>query len=164
MTEQASNGKSDQVLRASIIAAFPNSVFSGSITAVDGRTDRELDEEQALYNALYGKKWSDIEASFVSSYPDGISLLTDEAFAAFLPAWLIAALGDNEVRELVVFFFSSSAHEPSERRDRRIQQLTLLQKKVLREFLTYCAEMEASEFVKEHARSAVEYVARFIGD
>jgi hypothetical protein len=164
MTEQANNRNSYRVLRDNIIAAFPQSVFSGAITGVDGRTDEELDEEQALYNALHGRKWSDIEGSFVSSYPDGISLLTDQAFAAFLPAWLVAALDNDNVRELLVYFFSPSTHQTSERRERRIQQLTLPQKKVLQAFLGYCFEVEASEFVKEHARSAVEYAARFVGD
>jgi hypothetical protein len=164
MTEQTNKRKSGQVLRDNIIAAFPGSVFSGPITRVDGRTDEALEEEQALYNALRARKWSDIEGSFVSSNVDGIALLTDQAFAAFLPAWLIAALDENEVREMLVYFFSPSAHEPSESRDRRIEQLTLPQKKVLRAFLTYCFEVEDSEFVKEHARSAAEYTARFVVD
>jgi hypothetical protein len=156
MTQKA-KGNDAELVQAKIRAAFPDSVFSGSITPADGRLNEELDEERALYSALHGKKWTDIAASFIGGYPDGVVLLTDEAFATFLPAWLTCALQNKEVRELMVYTFSP--REPSERSDRRVRNLTSSQREALRAFLAYCLEVESSNFVKERARRALARVA-----
>src|SRR6266481_4393519 len=155
MTEQTDREKAAELLRAKIRVAFPDARFSGPITEVDELLpDDERDEEQPLYDGLRGRKWSEIEASFVVSNVDGISLLTDEAYAAFLPAWLVAALEDDEVRELLVYGFSpvsqdgrmseSMARQMTEREDRRIRQLTSAQLEAILAFLTYCIEVETS--------------------
>jgi hypothetical protein len=171
MTEQTDRDKAAELLRAKIKATFPDGVFSGPITAVDGLTDEELDEQEldedkALYHGLRERRWSEIEGSFAASLPDGLPLLADRAFAAFLPAWLVAALANDEVREFVVYHFSPDTHQhsPSEwmnRMDRRIRQLTSAQREAILAFLTYCIEFETSEYIKDRARRAVEYVARF---
>jgi len=176
MTDVGDRKKAVDDLLVKIRAAYPDTAFSGSVTRVDGLPDEklgeeELDEEKALYHGLRGKRWTDVDGSFVASNVDGISLLTDDAFTAFLPAWLIAALGNNNVRELLVYHFSpnlpddqmseSTAHQLSERQDRRIRQLTSAQIEALLAFLTYCFEVETSEFIKRHARKAVDYVTHF---
>lgn len=144
-------------VQAKIRTAFPDSEFFGSITPADGSLNEELDEEQALYGALRGKRWTEIPASFVGCYPDGVVLLTDEAFAAFLPAWLTCALQNKTVRELMVYTFSP--REPSERTNRRIRSLTSPQREALQAFLAHCVEVESSGFVKERARRALARVA-----
>lgn len=98
-------------LRARIDAAFPDLYYSGAVTPVDARLNQqieELDEERALFNALKNKKWSDIPESIVLEHPNGHSLLTEDAFAAFIPAWLCVALANGEVRELMIYFLSAS--------------------------------------------------------
>jgi hypothetical protein len=146
-----------ELVQAKIRTAFPDSEFFGLITSADGSLNEELDEEQALYGALRGRKWTEIPASFVGSYPDGVVLLTDEAFAAFLPAWLTCALQDRTVRELMVYTFSP--REPSERMNRRIRSLTSSQREALLAFLAHCVEVESSSFVKERARRALVRIA-----
>jgi hypothetical protein len=89
-----------------------------------------------------------------TNYPDGIVLLTHEAFAAFLPAWLTCALTNNAVREFMVYTFSPELHKTSERMDSRIRLLTFPQKKALRAFLPHCVQVESSHFVTEHADRA----------
>lgn len=160
MTEQTDQDKGAELLSAKIKVAFPDLAFSGPITGVDGQPNEELDEQQALYGALRGRKWSEIPVSVIESNPDGVVLLTDEAFVAFLPAWLHCALTHEKVRELMVYAFSPAVHKSTEGMDRRIRRLTSPQKEALLAFLTYCAEVESSKFVKERARSAVAYAVR----
>ena len=150
-------------LRSRIRAAFPDSTFNGPITGVDGLMNEELDEQRALYAALRDKKWSEVPTAVIDNNPDGVVLLTDEAFAAFLPAWLDRALTHEKVRELMVYVFSPDVHKSTERTGHRIEHLSPPQKEALLAFLTYCVEVESSKFVKERARSAVAYAVRFIG-
>lgn len=157
MTHKATEGHDAELVQAKIRAAFGDSVFCGAITPADRRLDEELDEEQALYGTLHGKKWSEVPASFVGSYPDGIVLLTDDAFAAFLPAWLTCALQNKAVREMMIYTFAP--REPSERTNRRIRSLTSPQREALKAFLAHCVEAESSGFIKERARKALARVA-----
>jgi len=149
-----------ELVEAKIRAAFADSTFAGPITAVDEMTNEELDEEQALYGALRGRSWSEISASLIARYPDGIALLTDEAFIAFLPAWLTRALKDDEVLEAMVYMFSPHART-SEMLNRRLRLLSAEQREALEAFLAHCVDVESSKFVKDHARRAVAHVATF---
>jgi hypothetical protein len=162
MTEQPELEMPLELLRAKIKVAFPDAAFSGVITGADGLLSEELDEEQALYGALRGRKWSEVPVSIIESNPDGIVLLTDEAFVAFLPAWLNRALTQEKVREMMVYVFSPDVHKSTETTDHRMRQFTSPQKDVLVAFLKYCLEVESSKFVKERARSAVAYASQFI--
>ena len=47
-----------------------------------------------------------IPTSFIEQNPDGVVLLTDEAFTVFLPAWLTCAIEKDKVREMMVYTFS----------------------------------------------------------
>jgi hypothetical protein len=163
MTQSPNESEAVLALRLQITRAFPDFTFNGPITGVDGLMNEELDEERALYAALRDKKWSEVPTSVIDNNPDGVVLLTVEAFAAFLPAWLDCALTHEKVRELMVYVFSPDVHKSTERTDKRIGHLTSQQKETLLAFLTYCLEVESSKFVKERARSAVEYAARFTG-
>jgi hypothetical protein len=156
-------------LRDNIRTVFPDDAFLGSVTPVDRISEKvyddvlgldvELyDDQQALYGSLHRRRWSEIPASFINSNPDGIVLLTNETFVAFLPAWLTCALTDKQVREFMVYTFSPEPDKPSERMDSRMLLLTSQQKKALLAFLAHCVEVESSKFIKEHARTALAYV------
>ncbi|MEJ2653238.1 MAG: hypothetical protein P8173_16020 [Gammaproteobacteria bacterium] len=160
MSHTPNNENSLESLRAQIQSAFPDFSLSGSITGVDGAADEVLDEEQALYSELRGQKWSDIPASFIRDFPDGFLLLTDEAYVAFLAAWLSCALKDAEVREMVVYSLSPDAHKRSNWRGQHIHLLNSSQRKVLQSFLAYCVDIESSKYIKQHAQAALEYVER----
>ncbi len=145
-------------LLATLRGAFPDDIFAGPVTADVGPEDEDREEELTLGSELAGKKWSEVPAALVKVYPDGMALLTDQAFAAFLPAWLAVALGDGEVREMLAYHFSPAVHGPSERSDRRIRQLTPSQREALIAFFAHCADVEHSKFVKAHAQHALRYV------
>jgi hypothetical protein len=78
-------------LRDNIRTVFPDDAFLGSVTPIDGISEKvyddvlgldvELyDDQQALYGSLHRRRCSEIPASFINSNPDGIVLLTNEAF------------------------------------------------------------------------------------
>src|SRR5215467_3298005 len=97
--------KNDE-LRNSIQRAFPAETYGGQITSSDEELDDpELDEEKYLYEALKGKRWTEIRQEVLDNKPDGYLRLTDEAFVVYLAAWLIRSLDDidgkNEVRDFV---------------------------------------------------------------
>jgi hypothetical protein len=152
-------------VREQIRREFPDTVFLGKITPVDGRSDDEFDEERDLFEVLSGRKWSDIPRSFLERNPDGFVLLVDNAFVAFLPAWLSFSLTNDEVRELLVYAFSPHVHGSDEWKkctDRRLRSLAAAQRAVLLEVLKLHLETEPSRSIKEHAQKAVDYVSRFI--
>jgi hypothetical protein len=149
--------KAAECLRDTIKMAFPDVTFAEPITGVDGLPNEELDEEQALYGALRGKKWSQVPLSVVAANPDGVVLLTDEAFAAFLPAWLNYATTHTKIQELMVYVFSPVVQKSMEMMDRRIGLLSAPQKEALRAFLSYCVMIELSNF-REEAQHALAYV------
>jgi hypothetical protein len=74
----------------------------------------------------------------IGSNPDGVVLLSDEAFSAFLPAWLIRSLDlindENEVRELMIYTLGGSGGEPpTDRIRRRLQALNSDQRRAVRQ-------------------------------
>lgn len=162
MTRLADLGNAAERVRAKIEAAFPDLVFCGAVTGADGLPNEELDEERALYGALHGKSWSKIPPSFIERNPDAIVLLTDKAFGAFLPAWLISALMNEEVRKLFVYVFSPRIHKSMEVIDSRIRPLTPPQKEALLDFFSYSADFESSLSVQEHAQASLTHLANLV--
>ena len=160
MNQQTHLTKHVEALRTAIQVAFPDRPFLGSITAVDGLTNEELDEQRALYSALRGRKWSEIPLPVIESNPDGIVLLTDEAFIAFLPAWLTHALAHEKIRELLIYVFSPAVHASMKKMDQRIRLLNSMQMEALRGFLEFSFSTENSTYIKEQAAHALTYVER----
>jgi len=164
MTEQPDRNAAIQRVKDEIDAAFPDVNFTGQITSVDGRLDEELDEEQGLYEFLKQRRWSEVDQAFIEGNPDGIELLTDDAFAAFLPAWLSRALVSDFVRPSVVLTFSTDIERSpywTETMGRRMGLLTVSQKATLLSFLTHCFDIETLGLAKKDVRSAIAYVSRF---
>jgi len=153
--------KDAEDIQRKIKRAFPEAIFSGPITSVDGLPNQELDEQQALFSALRGRKWSEVPGSIIEGNPNGLVLLTDDAFQAFLPAWLIGALAQEEVLEMMLYLFSPESHTSLAMMNRRMQRLNSRQKEAIRALLLYCAEAESSTFVKKQARKAIDYVETF---
>jgi len=157
-------------LRDSIVRVFPSTAFEGQVTYHDGAWLPELTEENAihdddmfLYEALHGRKWTDVSKDFVYAMPGEFVLLTDEALVAFLAAWLVRSLenidGENEVRERFVYSFSPIGKMPT--RDFIVKHLRALnfdQRALVRSLLIEFGQRERSEFIRRHAVSAVELI------
>jgi hypothetical protein len=90
VTTRVSDSDFREAVRTRIREAFPDFVYSGPITAADGKTGEDYDEPEALYNELRGKSWIEVSRSFIHDNANGLVLLTVEAFNA-----LFAGLADR---------------------------------------------------------------------
>jgi hypothetical protein len=155
-----------RTLRESILKAFPAKKYEGNITRYDDKVDDpELDDEKELYEALVGRTWAEVPKHLLRNQPDGYELLTDEAFAVFLPAWLMSALenvdGENEVRNFVVYAFSPKhdmTPDTTEFTLRRLRGLSLTQRVTLVSVLREFAEHERNSYRRRLAFEAVALV------
>ena len=154
-------------LRDAIRRTFPEVTYTGKVTRHDGMWLPELTEENAihdddmfLYKGLIGKKWTEVPKQLLHDFPDGFVLLTDEALVAFLAAWLMRSLddidGENSVREYFVYSFSREASSTADLKISRLRALTPGQRSSVRSLLAEFAQREPSEFIREHAATAVQ--------
>ncbi len=163
-TERDSVSEDDRIrgLRESIRRFFPAQPYKGKVTDHDGEFpdhfDEEtaiLDDEKELYEALRGKAWTAVPNEIFQHQPSGYGLLTDEAFAAFLAAWLMRSLdnmdAENEVRDFVVY---------SSQTMRRFRVLNPEQQLTVRSLLVEFAERGTSKFVADLAKEAVALIDR----
>ena len=150
-------------LRKLIRHAFPAEAYTGRITPCDDELDDpDLDDEKDLYEALKGRRWTDLPQRFLDNQPDGYVLLIDEAFGAFLPAWLIRSLenidGENEVRDFVVYTFSPKHDMVPDTTDfilHRLRTLSPEQRHVLHSLFVEFAERDPSAFQRKLASEAI---------
>ncbi|XZG69536.1 hypothetical protein ACTSKR_12870 [Chitinibacteraceae bacterium HSL-7] len=86
----------EEVLKA-LYLAFPPRVVEGVITP------HECEECAAMRRALAGHTWHELPSAFAQAYADSLPLLSPDAFHAFLPVWLRAAIEspDSEAAAMV---------------------------------------------------------------
>ena len=80
-----------------VYAAFPPRVVLGVITP------HECEECAAIRQALEGRTWHEISPSFAEEFSGSLPLLSPDAYNAFLPVWLRAAIEkpDGEAAAMV---------------------------------------------------------------
>lgn len=142
--------------------AFPSVNYAGPVTTHDHELDDpDLDDCQFLYDELRGKEWTSIPSRVLDAAPDGYVFLTNEAFVAYLAAWLMRALDDGEggeiVRDYVVYTFSPNHNAPAliDFVVSKIRCLNSKQLVALRELLEAVAESDPSPFQRKLAHEAV---------
>lgn len=162
-------------LRNAILRAFPDVVFDGQITPHDGEWPDEPKEEDLiegqpiygdemlLYEGLKGHKWSEIPRDFLQGMSGDYVLLTSEALAAFIAAWLMRSLedltGDNDIRQ--IFIYALSPRDEAEGKEFTISLLRAFnpgQLAVLRLLLNEFSQSESSSFVRQRAHYAVKFI------
>lgn len=149
-------------LRQQIQSAFPSYIYEGVVTKYDDKlADPGLDEEKELYETLKGKMWTEVPSQFLDSQPDGYVLLVDDAFAAFIAAWLRRSLdninGENKVRDFVVYAFGPKRDLVPDTTGLIQQRLIALngqQRGVLRALLAEFADKGPSAFQRKLASEA----------
>jgi hypothetical protein len=144
------------VLRDSIRSAFPSEPYTGKVTVSDDAlTDPDMAAEKELHDALQGRRWTDVPTHLSRRAWDTFVLLTDEAYPAFLAAWLLYSLedmdGENEVRESLVYSFQTM---------RQFRALDADQRLVVRSLLSEVKERDPSKFVRDHAAEAIALIDR----
>lgn len=153
-------------LRKLIRRAFPADIYDGVITKYDEKLeDPELDDEKELFEKLKGKKWTDVPQQFLDSQPDGYLLLVDQAFVAFIAAWLTRSLdnisAENNVRDFVVYSFGPKRNLVPDTTGFIRQRLIALdsrQRDVLHALLKEFAQTDPSAFQRTLALEAVALI------
>ena len=160
-------------LRRAIRRAFPAIDYEGEITRHDGAWLPELteengmyDDEMFLYKAVKGHRWTDVAKDYLINAPDDFCLLSQKSLGAYLGAWLECSLdeidGENRVREYLIYSFSrtgtSGLNSDIERVSELLSGLSAEQRHVLLELLKEFAQQEPSQYIREHAASAVDIV------
>lgn len=151
------------VLREMVRRAFPADPYFGNVTNYDKDLQQELteknealDEDQDLYRMLRGRGWTEIPKYFLYSHPDGYVLLSEDAFSAFLPAWLLRALdnveAEDEVRNFLVYAFSNTAQQ--------LRHLNQEQRRTVRALLAEFAGRGTEAPVRKLIPQAIEYLDR----
>ena len=159
-------------LRESIRRAFPAETYTGEVTRYDSelsselREDQEsLEEDQDLFRALKGRKWTEVPRESLQHLPDGYVLLSDKAFVAFLAFWLVRALenmdGENEDRNFLVYAFSPKYDMTPDMTYRVFERLRFLnseQRQAVRSLLMEFTERGTVPFVRNLAVQAVALI------
>jgi hypothetical protein len=131
-------------IRDQIRGAFPSTQYHGPITACD------WDECKEIREALWHKRWDEVPTSLID-LACSPTLLTPEAFRAFLPAYMLRAL-DNLMDERVVLEFTVYSLCPDPEPDNEIARevkvtrlgeraklMTPAQVEAIRSFLAFVA-------------------------
>ena len=160
-------------LRTAVANAFPAIDFQTLVTPGEDDPDgvEGVEDSLDLRKNLQGRAWTQIPDGVVDRQCGGLVLLTPEAFAAFLPAWLTKSLdylkSENEVREYTVYAFCRfrNNEQPEltalldERYLQRLRQLTPAQVTVVRDFLSLIKTHEPCSDLRQAAADAIAEIA-----
>ena len=149
-------------LQQAITLAFPPTVFQGLVTSADNEEwAEEIDDDLDLRDNLQSHTWNEIAVEVIDRQAGGLPLLTPEAFAAFIPAWLMRSLdgfsGENEVREFTVYEFCRCDAHPALREYQRIRHALLnqVQRKAVVDFLVLVSRHEHNRYLRRSADEAL---------
>jgi len=149
-------------LRKAITLAFPPTVLRGLVTPADNEEcAEEIDDNLDLRDHLQSRSWNELSAQIIDRQAGGLPVLTPDAFAAFLPAWLMRSLdgfgGDNEVREFTVYELCRSDAHPALLNYQRIRHALLNreQRKAVVDFLILVSKHEHDRSLRCSADEAL---------
>jgi hypothetical protein len=151
----------------SIRRSFPAMRYTGDVTQYDAKLDDsdfydikpdpdvpDFWDEKELRDAFKGRCWTDVSPELLYRHPDGYVLLTDQAFVAFLPAWLTCSLEDmdeeNEVRNFLAYTFSNTL--------RQFRLLNLEQRLIVRSILAEFSQRGTGSFVRDLLAKTIVFI------
>jgi hypothetical protein len=121
-------------IREKIRAAFPALRFLGTIS------NCPCDECEELRIELRGKAWDEVPTSFID-WTCSPTLLTPEAFCAFLPAYMLRGLDDptakRPVADFTLYCLVPTSDAGAERAPQRAALMTQDQRKAVRAYIEY---------------------------
>ena len=136
--------------------------LSRGITPADGEAwAEEIDDDLDLRDKLSNRAWNEVTAEIIGMQAADLPLFTPEAYAAFLPAWLMHSLenlsGDNEVRDFTVYEFCRHDPHPALQEHQRIRHalLNAEQRKGVVDFLVLVSNRERDQFWRAKAEEAL---------
>lgn len=149
-------------LREALLESFAVKPYTGQVTTADGMEwAEELDDDLGLWHELSGKAWTSIPDEFLDRHANSLVLLTPEAFAAFIPAWIRRALSDDDVREFTIYAIEPPKSGPCfaalmQHWRARLGRLTIDQLRTVRTFLSCVRDHDPDRWNREHAMRALE--------
>ena len=156
-------------LHEMVFASFPPVTYYGTVVAGgdDGPWPGDETDDEDLFRMLKQRRWTDIPADFINRHLGAFVLLTAQAFATFIPAWLIFSLEHNfKGAEFVVFTFGpQDLDAPTHIRPLSVEMfrvLTPLQRRTLHLFLQATAAHLATSPLGNHALVASDTVDSLI--
>ena len=158
-------------LRQMILRSFPPSFYFGIVVAGgDGgpwipSTQGDPADDEDLFRMLKHSRWTDVPADFIEQHLGAFVLLTESAFAAFIPAWLIFSLENNlKGAEFVAHTFAPPAGT-TQIRPLSIEMFRALnpqQSRTLHAFLQITAAHDRSHLIREQALAAADAIDKLI--
>ena len=151
----------------SIRLSFPAVRYTGGVTQYDAKLDDpdfydikpdsdvpDFWDEKELRDSFKGRCWTDVSRELLFHHPDGYVLLTDQAFVAFLPAWLMCSLEgmdeENEVRNFLAYAFGNTL--------RQFQLLNPEQRVTVRSMLAEFIERGTGSFVRNLLTKTIGFI------
>ena len=154
-------------LRQMILRSFPPSLYYGTVVAGgdEGPWNTATHDDEDLFRMLNHNRWTDIPAAFIDRHLGDFVLLTEPAFVAFIPAWLIFSLENNlKGAEFVVYTFAPPLGTTQIRplSIEMFRALTPQQRRTLHAFLQVTAAHDRSHAVREQALAAADAIDKLI--
>ncbi len=102
-------------------------------------------EAVELFRELGGRPWNEVDSEFIEKHGDWLVYLAPQAFAYFLPAWLVYGLDYPRAGYVADWTVSFFAHPPASEpmsnvQSRMIDALDSLQKSAVIRWITYLIE------------------------
>jgi hypothetical protein len=160
-------------LREMIFRSFPPFTYSETIVAggdygpLSDDPSQVITADESLFYTLKGKRWTEIPLQFLDHHQGDFVLLTAQAFAAFIPAWLVFCI-DNDFcgAEFIVYTFASRDPQSSSQiRQLSIEMFQALnpqQRRTLLIFLQAIAMYDPSPHIRDYAEAAAHTVDNLI--
>ena len=109
----------------SFIAA-PRGLGSIEATTILTRgAPHQCEDCATIRSALSGLAWTEVPDSFAEEFSDSLPLLTEEAYNAYLPVWLRAALANPSGDAATMLLISLANHPPTTFFNRRQVQTVI---------------------------------------
>ena len=103
--------------RAAIIEAFPPTTLDAR--RAFGASGTSYEDAREFIDGTRGKSWPELDVEFLQTYRDAFHFLSAEAVAAYLPAYVVAALDHFhtavDLRGTVVFGLMRAADDDARR-------------------------------------------------
>lgn len=112
-------------------AAFPDAHPPAEVVPAR-KGDAERDDVRA---AFAGHKWTALSPATIKAHRDVLPLLASAAFRYYLPAWMTAAPGDDDVTDAVVYAVAPVKGKLAKWQEERIGGFTAAQRKAIAAFL-----------------------------
>jgi hypothetical protein len=119
-----------------------------SWTPVTKAAPKEYDDSAELEAALRGRHWRDVPRETLYAKRQELPLLTSEGFRFYLPAFLLAALDDEEIRFFLLCHFDVAANGGTLKQG--LSKFSDGERAALRAFFEYMAEAPDQFVAPDH--------------